>query len=126
MMNINKLILSALVSFTLFNFSIVIQSFAESEDQATEIESEIDLKVLIERVSEINKEIYILEESVKDRTIYLITPDGKISNDNLLNYFDAILNANGLSIVSSNGINKIINSNKTKEHNTPLIIDPNN
>jgi len=85
----------------------------------------MDLVELIKTVSEINDEIYILDESVKPQKVSIVTPEGGMKKEDFLKFFDVILNLNGLSVVKSEGINKIINSNRIKEEGTPTIIELN-
>ena len=94
-----------------------------SEDGMVYLENDMDIIELIKAVSEINKEVYILDESVKPRKVGIITPDGGMKKEDFLKFFDIILNMNGLAVVKSNGINKVINSSRIKEETTPTIID---
>jgi hypothetical protein len=48
-----------------------------------------------------------------------------MKKEDFLKFFDVILNLNGLSVVKSEGINKVINSNSIKEESTPTIIELN-
>ncbi|GJM16604.1 MAG: hypothetical protein DHS20C13_19310 [Thermodesulfobacteriota bacterium] len=88
-----------------------------------QLENDVDLVQLIKTVSEINNEIYILDESVKPQDINIITPEGGMKKEDFLKFFDVILNMNGLSVVKSDGMNKVIDSNRIKEESTPTIIE---
>jgi len=57
--------------------------------------------------------------------VSIVTPDGGMKKEDFLKFFDVILNLNGLSVVKSEGINKVINSNRIKEESTPTIIELN-
>lgn len=93
------------------------------QDGFVELQNDMDLVELIETISEINDEIYILDESVKPQKVSIITPEGGMKKEDFLKFFDIILNLNGLSIVKSEGINKVINSSSIKEESTPTIIE---
>ncbi len=88
-----------------------------------QLENDMDLVELIKTVSEINNETYVLDESVKPQNINIITPEGGMKKEDFLKFFDVILNMNGLSVVKSDGINKVISSNRIKEESTPTIIE---
>lgn len=92
-------------------------------EEIIQLENSIDLVELIKTVSDINKETYILDESVKTQEVKIITPDGGMKKEDFLKFVDVILNMNGLSIVKSDGINKVISSNRIKEESTPTIIE---
>lgn len=94
-----------------------------SEDGMVHLENEMDILELIKAVSEINEEVYILDESVKPQKVGIITPDVGMKKEDFVKFFDIILNINGLSIVKTDGVNKVINSSRIKEENTPMIID---
>jgi hypothetical protein len=46
-----------------------------------------------------------------------------MKKEDFVKFFDIILNINGLSVVKSDGVNKVINSSRIKEEDTPTIID---
>jgi len=94
------------------------------EDGIVQLDHDIDLMQLIKTVSEINNEAYILDESVKPQSINIITPNGGMKKEDFLKFFDVILNLNGLTVVNTDGINKVISSKGIKEEDTPVIIDP--
>ena len=94
-----------------------------SEDGMVHLENEMDILELIKAVSEINGEVYIIDESVKPQKVTIITPEGGMEKEDVLSFFEIILNMNGLSVVKSDGINKVINSSRIKEENTPTIIE---
>ena len=94
-----------------------------SEDGMVHLENEMDILELIKAVSEINGEVYIIDESVKPQKVTIITPEGGMKKEDVLRFFETILSMNGLSVIKSNGINKVINSSRIKEENTPTIIE---
>lgn len=97
---------------------------AMPDDGIVQLENDMDLIELIHTVSDINNETYILDESVKPQEINIITPDGGMKKEDFLQFFNVILNMNGLSVVKSGGINKIISSGNIKQESTPTIVKP--
>ena len=94
-----------------------------SEDEFVELQNDMDLIELIKIISEINNETYILDESVKPQKVSIITSEGGMKKEDFLKLFDVILNLNGLSVVKTGGINKVISSNRIKGESTPTIIE---
>jgi len=94
-----------------------------NEENMVQLQKDMNLLELIKAVSEINEETYILDESVKTQSVSIITPDGGMKKEDFLKFFDVILSMNGLSVIKSDGINKVINTNRIKEESTPTIID---
>ena len=92
-------------------------------DGIVQLEHDMDLVQLIKTVSEINNEAYILDETVKTQSITIITPDGGMKKEDFLKFFDVILNLNGLTVVKTGGINKVISSKGIKEEDMPVIIE---
>ena len=119
------LVLMPIVTNLIPNYSAMSES--ENPDIPQEgfvqLENGMDLVELIKTVSEINKETYVLDESVKPQNINIITPEGGMKKEDFLKFFEVILNMNGLSVVKSDGINKVISSNRIKEESTPTIIE---
>lgn len=94
-----------------------------SQDEFVELQSDMDLFDLIKTISDVNGETYILDESVKPQKVNIITPEGGMKKEDFLKFFDVILNLNGLSVVKTGDINKVISSNRIKEESTPTIIE---
>lgn len=94
------------------------------DDGIVQLKSDMDLIELIHTVSDINNETYILDESVKPQEINIITPEGGMKKTDFLKFFNVILNMNGLTVVKSNGINKVVSTAYIKEESTPTIIEP--
>jgi len=119
------LVLMPIVTNLIPNYSAMSES--ENPDIPQEgfvqLENGMDLVELIKTVSEINKETYVLDESVKPQNISIITPEGGMKKEDFLKFFEVILNMNGLSVVKSDGMNKVISSNRIKEESTPTIIE---
>jgi len=100
------------------------ENAAVPDDGIVQLETDMDLIELIHAVSDINNETYILDESVKPQEINIITPDGGMKKEDFLQFFNVILNMNGLSVVKSDGINKVIRTAHIKEEGTTTIIEP--
>ena len=119
------LVLMPIVTNLIPNYSAMSES--ENPDIPQEgfvqLENGMDLVELIKTVSEINKETYVLDESVKPQNISIITPEGGMKKEDFLKFFEVILSMNGLSVVKSDGMNKVISSNRIKEESTPTIIE---
>jgi len=94
-----------------------------SKDGIVHLQNEMDILELIKAVSEINEEVYIRDESVGPQKVNIITSQGGMEKEDLLRFFEIILNMNGLSVVKSEGINKVIKSSRIKQENTPTIIE---
>jgi len=94
-----------------------------SDDGMVHLQNEMDILELIKAVSEINEEVYLIDESVKPQKVSIITPEGGMEKEYVLRFFEIILNMNGLTVVKSDGINKVINSGRIKEESIPTIID---
>ena len=113
-----------LITILLINSPAISETNSDiPEDGIILLDDDMDLIQLIQTVSEISNETYVLDESVKPKEIHIITPEGGMKNADLLKFFDVILNLNGLSVVRSGDINKIVNSTRIKEENTPTIVE---
>lgn len=94
-----------------------------TQEDFVELQNNMDLVDLVETISKINQETYILDESVKTQKVNIITPETGMKKEDFLKLFDVILNLNGLSVVKTGNINKVISSDLIKEESTPTIID---
>lgn len=97
-----------------------------SDDGIVHLQSQMDIMDLIKAMSEINEEPYVIDESVKPREISIITPEGGMKKDDVLMFFDTVLRLNGLAVVKSDGINKIVNSSDISGESTPVETDRQN
>ncbi len=98
----------------------------KTDDQIINLQNDIDIVDLVNAVSEIKQEIYMIDGSVKPRDISIITPEGGMNREDMLMFFDTILRLNGLAVVKSDGVNKIVNSKDIGSQNTPFITDQKN
>lgn len=94
-----------------------------SEEGIVYLESGMDILDLIKAVSEIKDQTYIIDSSVKPKEISIITPEGGMRKEDVLELFDTILRLNGLAVIKSDGINKVINSDDISGHGTPVKTD---
>ncbi len=86
------------------------------------LQSEMELKDLIQTISEITLETFVLDDAVKGKKITIITPRGGFKKKNALRLFEILLDINGFSIVKSNGVNKIVQKKDIKSQNLPTQI----
>ena len=93
---------------------------APAVDGIVNLQSRINITDLILAVSEINNEIYVIDSSVDPKEISIITPGGGLRKEDALSLFDTVLRMNGLSVVKSDGVNKIVNSSEIKGLGTPV------
>lgn len=81
--------------------------------------TEIDIKDLIQTISEITGETFLLDESVKGKKVTIVSPRGGFNKKNALSLFEAILDLNGFSIVRKDGISKIVKKRDIKSKSIP-------
>jgi len=96
---------------------------SDSADQIINLQDDVDIIDLVNAVSELKEEIYVIDESVKPREIRIITPEGGMKKEDMLMFFETVLRLNGLAVVKSDGVNKIVNSKDIESENTPVVID---
>ena len=97
------------------------QSVPEGEG-VVNLQSEMDIRDLVQTVSEITGETFLLDESVKARKVTVISPRGGFNKRNAIRLFEAILDLNGFSIVQKDGINKIVPKRDIKTETLPTEI----
>lgn len=93
---------------------------ASSGDSVVQLQNGMSLFELVEAVSEIDGEVYVIDDSVKSTEIRIITPDGGLTRDDLLALFGTILHVNGLALIETDGVNKIVNSRDAVHSATPV------
>ncbi|HVY54610.1 MAG TPA: hypothetical protein VHC46_02545 [Thermodesulfobacteriota bacterium] len=96
------------------------QSSSEPEDGIVNLQSRINITDLILAVSEINNETYVLDGSVHPGEISVVTPGGGLKKEDVLSLFETVLRMNGLSVVKSDGINKIVSTSDIKASGIPV------
>lgn len=95
----------------------------DSADKIINLQDDVDIIDLVNAVSELKQEIYVIDESVKPREISIITPKGGMKKEDMLMFFETVLRLNGLAVVKSDGVNKIVNSDDIESQNTPVVTD---
>ncbi|MBI4228692.1 MAG: type II secretion system secretin GspD, partial [Deltaproteobacteria bacterium] len=88
-------------------------------EEIVNLQTEMDLRDLIQTMSEITGEAFILDDSVRGKRVTIITPQGGFKKENTLRLFETILDLNGFSIVKKDGINKIVQKRDIKTESIP-------
>lgn len=91
----------------------------DQQDDIVNLQSEMELKDLIQTMSEISSEAFILDDSVKGKKVTIIAPQGGFKRQNAIRLFETILDLNGFSIVSKQGVNKIVQKKDIKTQSIP-------
>src|SRR3989304_4431182 len=89
------------------------------EEEMVNLQTEMDIRDLIQTVSEITGETFLLEESVKGKKVTVVAPKGGFKKQNALRLFEAILDLNGFAIVKKDGVSKIIPKRDIKIESLP-------
>lgn len=97
---------------------------ASSGDSVVQLQNGMSLFDLVEAVSEINGEVYVVDSSVKPSEIKIVTPEGGLTRDDLTELFVTILRVNGLAVIETEGVNKIVNSGDAIHNATPVKSGP--
>ncbi|MGB7292965.1 MAG: secretin N-terminal domain-containing protein, partial [Thermodesulfobacteriota bacterium] len=88
-------------------------------EEIVNLQTEMDLRDLIQTMSEITGETFILDDSVKGKRVTIITPQGGFKKQNSLKLFETILDLNGFSIVKKDGINEVVQKRDIKTESIP-------
>src|SRR3990170_8268796 len=89
------------------------------EEDVVNLQTEMDIRDLIQTVSEITGETFLLEESVKGKKVTVVAPKGGFKKQNALRLFEAILDLNWFAIVKKDGVSKIIPKRDIKIESLP-------
>jgi general secretion pathway protein D len=89
-----------------------------TDGEIVNLQSEMDIQDLIQTISEITSENFILDESVKGKKITVIAPGG-FKRENAMRLFETILSLNGFSVVKKNGTNIIVPKRDIKIKSIP-------
>ena len=92
-----------------------------TDGEVVNLQSEMDIQDLIQTISEITGQSFILEESVKGKKITVVAPGG-FKSENAMRLFETILSLNGFSIVKKNGTNIIVPKRDIKFQDIPTEI----
>jgi general secretion pathway protein D len=88
-------------------------------EEIVNLQTEMDIRDLIQTMSEITGETFILDDSVKGKRVTIITPKGGFKKRNSLKLFETILDLNGFSIVRKDGINEVVQKRDIKTESIP-------
>jgi len=125
------IIVSVITPITFTSFGIIQAedknsgSEIKTSEETVQFESEMSLIDLVQKVSEITGEVFILDESVKTKKAIIITPKGVINKNDLLMVFEETLYLNGFAIIKTNGFNKIVQKKDIKSESTTVEIGGN-
>lgn len=89
-----------------------------TDGEIVNLQAEMDVQDLIQTISEITSENFILDESVKGKKITVIAPGG-FKRENAMRLFETILSLNGFSIVKKDGTNIIVPKRDIKIKSIP-------
>ena len=89
-----------------------------TDGEIVNLQAEMDVQDLIQTISEITSENFILDESVKGKKITVIAPSG-FKRENAMRLFETILSLNGFSIVKKDGTNIIVPKRDIKIKSIP-------
>lgn len=89
-----------------------------SDGEIVNLQSEMDVQDLIQTISEITGENFILDESVKGKKITVVAPGG-FKSENAMRLFETILSLNGFSVVKKDGSNIIVPKRDIKFQDIP-------
>lgn len=89
-----------------------------TDGEIVNLQSEMDIQDLIQTISEITSENFILDESVKGKKVTVIAPGG-FKRENAMRLFETILSLNGFSVVKKNGTNIIVPKRDIKIKSIP-------
>ncbi len=89
-----------------------------TDGEIVNLQAEMDIQELIQTISEITSENFILDESVKGKKVTIIAPGG-FKRENAMRLFETILSLNGFSIVKKDDINIIVPKRDIKIKSIP-------
>lgn len=89
-----------------------------ADGEIVSLQSEMDVQDLIQTISEITGENFILDESVKGKKITVVAPGG-FKSENAMRLFETILSLNGFSVVKKDGTNLIVPKRDIKFQDIP-------
>lgn len=92
-----------------------------ADGEIVSLQSEMDVQDLIQTISEITGENFILDESVKGKKITVVAPGG-FKSENAMRLFETILSLNGFSVVKKDGANIIVPKRDIKFQDIPTEI----
>jgi len=87
------------------------------------LRSNMTLNEMVKTISEITSEVYLLSDKIRDKNITIITPEGGFERENAFRIFEILLDMNGYSVISAEGVNKVVPKKGIKSESIPLILD---
>lgn len=93
-----------------------------ASEEVINLQNEMDIRDLIQTMSEITGQTFILDESVKGKKVTIVAPREGFKKQNALRLFEAILDLNGFAIVKKDSISKIIPKRDVKTESLPTDI----
>lgn len=95
-----------------------------SEDEGmVNLRSNMTLNEMIKTISEITSEVYLLSDKIRDKNVTIITPEGGFEKENAFRIFEILLDMNGYSVISAEGVNKVVPKKGIKSESIPLRLD---
>ena len=98
----------------------------EEGEQIPEDEGMVNLRAnmtlneMVKTISEITSEVYLLSDKIRDKNVTIITPQGGFERENAFRIFEILLDMNGYSVISTEGVNKIVPKKGIKSESIPL------
>ena len=92
-----------------------------TDGEIVNLQSEMDIQDLIQTISEITGQNFILDETVKGKKITVIAPGG-FKRENAMRLFETILSLNGFSVVKKAGVSIIVPKRDIKITSIPTEI----
>ena len=87
------------------------------------LRSNMTLNEMVKTISEITSEVYLLSDKIRDKNVTIITPEGGFERENAFRIFEILLDMNGYSVISAEGVNKIVPKKGIKSESIPLRLD---
>ncbi|MEQ9619144.1 MAG: type II secretion system secretin GspD [Deltaproteobacteria bacterium] len=89
-----------------------------TDGEIVNLQAEMDVQDLIQTISEITGQNFVLDETVKGKKITVIAPGG-FKKENAMRLFETILSLNGFSVVKKNGTNIVVPKRDIKISSIP-------
>lgn len=87
------------------------------------LRSNMTLNEMVKTISEITSEVYLLSDKIRDKNVTIVTPEGGFERENAFRIFEILLDMNGYSVISAEGVNKIVPKKGIKSESIPLRLD---
>ena len=87
------------------------------------LRSNMTLNEMVKTISEITSEVYLLSDKIRDKNVTIITPEGGFEKENAFRIFEILLDMNGYSVISAEGVNKVVPKKGIKSESIPLRLD---